>query len=456
MLNTAEQTGRVAVVGSGISGLAAALQLQRSGYRVELIERERSLGGRFGVAKLGSRDVMMGGKNIGRRYTSFRGFTQALGAPRYEPFGINQSRVKDGNVLTLDSAHRLRSVRHLLGGTSPRDLARLARLAVQIRRDDRNRFLGSPLFTEIARNHDHAPLSAHFGRDTTRYLLRPMTVRMNGAEPDEVYLGTFGTNLALLMDTYDQLKGGIQPVLEAIARLVTVRLGWSVDGLLARDGRVQGLAIADKEGGRHEERFDGVVLATPAYAAAPIVAVERPPLARRLAEVRYFPSTVALVEYAAPVFGTEVRALAMDDGPCSNAGSYGKDDRHIVRYTFSGRTGRPGGEEPPPLDDWTADAEARLRQYLGLRIPERVRTVTKHWEAAYSAYLPFHGGFLDEVHHMVAEMPGLELAGDYLRGVSLEACSRSGVEAAARLTRHLGETGSTTTLDSALAAATPR
>src|SRR4051794_33648608 len=110
------QKPRVAVVGSGASGLAAAFQLERSGHDVTLIEREEALGGRFGVAELGDRRVMMGGKNIGRRYSALRGFTTALGHHPYQPFGINQSRVMDGEVVTLDSSRRGRSVRNVLKG----------------------------------------------------------------------------------------------------------------------------------------------------------------------------------------------------------------------------------------------------------------------------------------------------------------------------------------------------
>jgi protoporphyrinogen/coproporphyrinogen III oxidase len=425
----------VAVVGSGISGLSAALRLATAGIAVELIERDRVLGGRFGAAELGDRKVMLGGKNVGRRYTSFRAFTAALGDHPYEPFGINASRVTDGEVVTLDSSRRGRSLRGLLGAGAARDLLRLAYLAARIRLRYDNRFLGSPLFTRVSRRHDRAPLSAYFGAELTRQLLRPMTIRMNGAEPDEVYPGTFGTNLALLMDTYDQLVHGIQPVLDALSGQVTVRTGCRVDGVVLREGRLAGLRIA---GPAREHAYDGVVLATPAYAASDILRSACPRLSDRLAQVRYFPSTVVLVEYDRPVFTPEVRALVMEDGPCSNAGAYGVDDRHIVRYTFSGQHARLLDPAPDQVEAWVAEAEKRLDHHLGIGHLHRVRSVSRTWPAAYCGYLPFHADFLSDVRGAVAGVPGLELAGDYLRGVNLEACCRSGEDAAARLTAHLG------------------
>lgn len=430
---------RVAVVGAGASGLGAAFQLHRSGHSVELIERDTVLGGRFGVGQLGDRPVMFGGKNIGRRYTMLRAFTAAMGRNPWEPFGINASRLKAGKVLTLDSSRRGRTLKTLREFGSPRDLARLLGLAARVRSDEQHRFLGAPPFAALSRKRDHAPLSAHFGSDLTRLLLRPLTVRMNGTEPEEMYLGTLNTNLGSLMDTYDQLQFGIQPVLDAFAETVDVRLGTTVEGLVVRDGAVTGLRLVDGDGAVVERSYDGVVLATPAYAAAEILRATQSGLADRLDRVRYAPSTVCLVEYSRPLFTPDVRALSLDDGgPCSNAGSYGKEDRHIVRYTFSGR---PAGRQEPSagtLAEWVDAAEATVARSLAIRPGERIRTASRHWPAAYSAYVPFIGEFLADVRARVATTHALELAGDYLKGVAIESCFRSGIEAASRLAEQVG------------------
>ncbi|MDI2127664.1 protoporphyrinogen/coproporphyrinogen oxidase [Yinghuangia seranimata] len=425
---------RVAVVGSGASGLAAAVRLERLGYDVELIEREGVLGGRMGVGDLGDRPVMMGGKNIGRKYSAFRGTLSALGSYAWEPFGINASMMKEGEVLTLDSTRRSRSVDNIRRMGRPADLARLAALAARIRLDERNKFLGAPYFAKLSAKYDHQPLGAHFGPGLADTLLRPMTVRMNGAEPDEVYLGTFNTNLALLMDTYDQLTDGIQPALATLPNRLEVLLDTEVEGLELAGGRLTGLRLSTAGKPAEVRKYDGVVLATPAYAAAQIVSAELPTLGKRLGDIRYFPSTVVLVEYDRPVFTPEVRALAMHDGgPCSNAGSYGMEDRHIVRYTFSGRNGRVAEPTESLLTEWVGATEERLTRYLGAARAKRVNQVSRAWAAAYCAYSPYHSELLTEVDEQVAQVRGLELAGDYLWGVSLEACSRSGNAAGDRL-----------------------
>lgn len=432
---------RVAVVGGGIAGLTAALRLDLLGHNVEVIEAEGTLGGRFGLDKLGDRRVMTGGKNIGRQYHTFRWFASELGSDVYESFGYNASRIKDGEVLTLDSERRSQTLKNIRRMGSSRDFARMAGMAARIRADRRNRFLGSRYFSGVSRKHDHTPLSEFFGPEMTDMLVRPMVIRNNGAEPDEVYPGTFGTNIAMLMDHYDQLSGGIQPVLEAFAKRVPVRLNSAVECLEIRDGRVTGLRISEEGAEAKSSDYDGVVLATPAYATAEIVRSARPALARRLSDVNYFPSTVVLVEYDRDMFTHDVRALAMDDGPCSNAGSYGQEDRHIVRYTYSGREGRLTDLSAENIDRLTGETEERLVKYLGAPRAERVNLLVKHWKAAYSGYLPYHAEFLAEVRRSVTGIAGLELAGDYIQGVSIEACARTGRAAAGRLATHLGSPG---------------
>src|SRR5918999_1252738 len=140
------EPGRVAVVGGGMSGLAAAFYLRRAGYEVELLERAAELGGRSASGHLGSRSVTFGGKNIGRRYTHFREFTRELGGHPYEPFGINSSRVDGDSIVTVDSSRKARSLQVLARQGSPTDFARLAYLAVRVRSKEENRFLGSRYF----------------------------------------------------------------------------------------------------------------------------------------------------------------------------------------------------------------------------------------------------------------------------------------------------------------------
>ncbi|MEV4208249.1 FAD-dependent oxidoreductase [Nocardia salmonicida] len=430
---TTASAKRYAVIGGGLSGIGAAFALHRAGHSVELIEQAAVLGGRCGFDTLGGRPIMLGGKNIGRHYQQLRGFIAASGERTYEPFGINSSQIVNGELVTLDNPGIAGFLRHLLRMGSPVDAARMLYYGARVRFDERNRYLGSDYFGKAGTASDDVALGAHFGAEFGRTVLRPLTVRLNAAEPDEVYLGAFGVSLGMVQDRYDQLVDGLQPVLDWFAGQVPVRLNTRVDRIVLREGRVIGLDTSENGGATTFSAYDGVVLAVPAYAAANLVEPVAPALSKVLGQVAYQPSTVAVVQYEQPFFGSTVRSIAFDSGPCSAAGVYGVNDLDIVRYTFSGRDARPT-PDARQLANWIDEAEAKVRGHLGGPSIARVRTETRSWAAAHCAYLPDHAGFRAALREQTESVAGLQLAGDYLLGAQLEACYRSGVAAADALT----------------------
>ena len=424
----------VAVVGGGISGISAAVALTRRGHHVTLFESDDRLGGRIGPSYLGDRSIMLGGKNIGHRYTRLRALLADLEGGTLEEFGINTSTLRGGRLLPLDSSRPLTSLRSLLQMGTPRDLVRLALLSRAVRNREDARFLGSPTFRRIAKRYGDPVLTDHFSPRLTATLLRLATVRMNGAEPDEAYLGTLGTNLGLLTDTFEQLDHGFAPALARVPATIDVQLGARVIGLHPHS---TGLEVQYKtSSSSHTHSVDGVILALPAHAAAPLLEPRRPELARLLRSVRYFPATVAVVKYADDVFTSKIRAVAMDQGPCSNAGAYGSTDLDLVRYTFSGRRGRLDAPTQADIDSLMFLAEASLSDALGRPLPERLEWTWQHWPAAYCAYSQHHARLLDNIATETHPLAGrISLAGDYLLGASLEACCRSGEAASNALLR---------------------
>lgn len=428
-----------AVVGSGISGMGAASYLERLGHRVEVIECDPVLGGRFGISDLGDRPIMMGGKNIGRRYTTVRAFVASHGSHSFEHHGISGSRVVDGKLIeTGENPSAWDALRQLRRSTgSARDAAYLMYLISQIKRDERNRFLDSESFRKVAAKNDARPLHEHFTRSTVRNILRPMTTRTSAAEPEEVYLGTLNVPLAMAMDDYDQLTHGIQPVIESFAAKISTRLNCRADELVLRDGMVVGLRLTEGSDHRtHEASYDGVVIATPSHAAADLIDTSFPALSSLLRTVNYYPSSVAVIEYEQQVFRPSLRSMSLDTGPCCNVSAYGTNDLNIVRYTFSGREARPlptAGQ----LRSWIAAAEAEICDHLGIATLTPTRTQTQSWQSALCAYRPYYGDYLENLGHHVDKISGLELAGDYLRGANLEACFRSGLRAGRKLLEEL-------------------
>lgn len=429
---------RYAVVGGGLSGLATAWYLQRRGAETQLIERDDVLGGRAGSGRLGERTVTLGGKNIGRSYGRFRDFTQSLGEHTYEYFGINSSRVLDGRLLTFDSEAR-RGMLRQLHGIPPRDLARLGRLLITVRRQPETRHLAEECSRQLARRYRGASVAQAFGPRLRELLLRSLTVRVSAAEPDEVPMANVLPYIGMIADSYEQLRGGMHEVVAAAAARSHVCLRTTARSLLVEEGRVCGLRLETAAGECATERFDGVVLATPADAAARLIAGAAPRCAALLGEVRYFPVTVLLVEYERPVFDPAVRAIVFGaDRSLSNAGAYGLNDLNVVRYTFSGRQSRSLADDDPDPELLAGIAEETLGPFAALRGNRRKALVARRMSPGLCAYHPDQAAFLSTLASSVVALPGLALSGDYLSGCSIEACfaaaegAVAGIGAAAR------------------------
>jgi protoporphyrinogen/coproporphyrinogen III oxidase len=413
---------RYGVVGGGLSGLAAAWYLQRRGAQTHIFERDQELGGRAASGRLGERVVTLGGKNIGRAYQRFRAFTASNGEHPYEHFGINSSRVLDGRVVRFDSEHRARLLREA-PKIRPLDAVRLARLVRLLRQDPASRYLEQDACRGLAERYGGRTLEQVFGRHVRELILRSLTVRLSAAEPDEVPLANALPYVAMLMDTYDQLSGGMHQVVAAAAEHSRVSLGADVRRLIVEDGAVRGVETATQSGEIETHELDGVVLATHAHAAAALLAERTPGAAVLLREIRYFPLLVLLVEYERPVFTTGARAVVF--GPemaLSNAGAYGVEDLNIVRYTFSGRRARSLTAAEPDPESLAAVAEATLSPYAAVSGNRRRALVARRFLPGLCAYHTDQERLLAQLGPALASLPGLSVTGDYLRGCSIEAC----------------------------------
>lgn len=416
------------VVGGGVSGVAAAWFLRDAGWRVTIVDTADRLGGRAAPAPMGERQITLGGKNIGRRYRRVREFIDAHGPAEYEVFGINSARVTRRGLRTIDSTKRFRSLLALVRENSPADVVRLASWARRVARDESDRWADSPLFERLATTRGDPTMADVLGRRALATLVRPLTVRMNGAEPDEALLSAFGANLGTLLDTFDQLDGGFGPVLDRFAATVDCRL--STEAVSTHPEGRRRAVVLDGPSGREVLEADAVVLAVPAPAAARLVRAEAPAIGTALEAVRYFPARVIVAEYDRPVFTPEIRAVVFGaDAVLSNAGAYGVDDLGTVRYTFSGRCARAHLDREP--EELLEAAERALGEHMPVGVARRLRYQTALWEQAYCAFGPGHHQLARDLREEVA--PGLSVCGDFLAGASMEACFRAAEGATSKL-----------------------
>jgi oxygen-dependent protoporphyrinogen oxidase len=426
---------RIAVIGGGISGIASAHFLRLRHAEVDLFESESNIGGRIGNERLLDKYVDIGGKNVGKHYHHFRSFAEAYGCPKYEYFGINTSQLVNGTIIGLSRDGRklsnLLNVLYLSGARG------LLKLYPQIRTILKNREEGalcSDLSRKISDRSDHLSIADYLPRRCVNHIVRPMTVRMNGAEPDECYPGNFGSNLAVALDSFEQLTPGMHRVIESFRNTtgkdsLNILENHHIVSISQR-GRNRQIEIEYTHDGKTGyASYDKVISALPAPYLAGILEHHYPTAASLLRQIRYFPVAIAIVRYQHEVFTKARRAMIFDSSsPLSNLGAYGVNDLNIARFTFSGRTARQLVSAKSSPEDIILLGEKTASSYFELKNNTRLAHVYRYLPEGLCAYSHRHHLLLERIDHELSQITGFAATGDYRRGASIEACCRAARE----------------------------
>lgn len=415
---------KVAIIGSGISGLSAAYELHSAGYDVTVFEKDSVIGGRIISSKLGDRDVSLGGKNIGKTYTHFRRMCKELNEVDFEKFGLNST--SHNSSLKIDKDKPLKSLLSILRNIPLSDILKILPMIRAIKKDRRNAYLSGPYFSNLSNK--NRPLSEVFSEKTVLNIVRPLVVRNNGAEPAELTIETFGTNVSMILDSYEQLRSGPRKLLDKINDLLTVRTDSNVSAIKVENNTAVGILIEN----RPVEFFDKIVVATTADVASRILKSVHTKLSETLSRIRYNPVGIVVAEYRSDVFKKEQRAFVFPPrNYLSNAGAYGIDDLNIVRYTFSGKESRKFLDSNPTTEELLEVAEREFSTHTGIALPSTAEAKTGAiLKAGLSSYSNRHTDTLNEIRAELSKVKGVYLAGDYIEGVSIEACYLSGLNAA--------------------------
>ena len=237
---------------------------------------------------------------------------------------------------------------------------------------------------------------------------------------------------------FTSLKNGMQQLIEALvprlnpASLVTNTAvhsieprtgGWSVSADLKSD------------------HYNAVIVATPALAAAKLLASSAD-LSAELAGIGYSSSITAVLGYGAdvrqslpPGFGflvprSEGKQLLAATFVHNKFPHRAPPDRALLRCFFAGSS----AEKVWPLSDDAIIAVVRneLQQILGVRSVPLFARVYK-WKSAMAQYGVGHLERLERIERLRQQLPGLALAGNGYRGIGVPDCVRSGSEAVKQL-----------------------
>jgi protoporphyrinogen/coproporphyrinogen III oxidase len=191
--------------------------------------------------------------------------------------------------------------------------------------------------------------------------------------------------------------------------------------------------------GSKSDRFQAVIIALPAHAAAQLLSTCGPELSAELGGVAYSSSITIGLGYdrqvrqsLPPGFGflvprSEGKQLLAATFVHNKFPHRALDDRALLRCFFAGSN----ADKIWQLSESAIVAVVRneLQQILGLRAEPLFARVYK-WKAAMAQYGVGHLERLLRIERLRQQLPGIALAGNGYRGIGVPDCVRSGQEAA--------------------------
>jgi protoporphyrinogen/coproporphyrinogen III oxidase len=450
---------RVAVIGGGVAGLAAARRLEALALEaaVSLVERDVVLGGKIRTDRLDgfvvetAPDSFLSRKERGVGLCRELGLGDELIARRPEHRG---SFVRRG-----DELHPLPEG---LTGMIPTSLDALETTEL-LSAEGKVRFRAEadvPPSDGVEDESVAAFVSRRFGREAYDGLVEPLMTGIYGGDGEQLSLrATFpqlraierehGSLLRGLTATspgdappFLSLRGGMDVLVDAL------RGGFERTEVLAGRGaeRVTRDASGYRVGLSDDEALavDGVVIATPAYVTAELLAELDPELAAIHAEIPYASSVVVSLGYSradvVPLDGYGYvipRAEGGDVLACTWSSQ--KWERRAPEECVLVRVylGRFGGRDvtSDTDDELVAGARAEIA-FLGLSA-RPVLTCVHRWPLGMPQYVVGHPDRLERIDSALAAHSGLALAGAAYRGVGIPDCIASGEAAAESVVRAL-------------------
>lgn len=234
---------------------------------------------------------------------------------------------------------------------------------------------------------------------------------------------------------FTSLKSGMRQMTDAlITRIPTQVFRTGVRVEVIKPESCKWLVISN---GRTEE-FDGVVIATPAHAAAALMSAQQE-LGAELNAIPYTSSMTVVLGYDQHVrsslpagFGflvprTEARKILAATFVHNKFPHRAPENRAIIRCFIGGSVAEEMFEHGET--DIASAVETELKSILGLSATPLFTRVYK-WRKAMAQYTVGHSARVSRIRSLVAQMPGLALAGNAYSGIGVPDCVRTGQEAA--------------------------
>ncbi len=451
-------TGRVVIVGGGVSGLSTAYYLAKAGISVTLIERRPRLGGVVQTERINGCVLEAGPDSFIAVKPWALDLIRELGLAD-DVIGSNDHLrvtyvVKRGKLVPLPDGLMMMVPTRIL----PMVSTPLLSWATKIR-------MGLELFrsaqTAPAADRSVAEfIRGHYGTEAVDYLAEPLLSGVYGGDPEQLSAASVLTRFVELESKYGSLTRGVLAARKASAgktesggtlfRTLKNGLGQLVDVMSASIGDrmqvIHGEAESVEPG--YRVRVNGewieaahVVLAAQAYEAGDLVRGFAAELADQLCAVPYSSSMTMALGYDKRELGHPLNGFGFLVPK--------KERKRLVACTwvgtkFSHRVPEDlavlrcflGGTDDSALketdDALVAAVLEDLHGLMGISAKPAFQQISR-WPRSMAQYTVGHQRRVERIEELVRDLPGLHLAGNAYYGIGIPDCIRMGKLAAERI-----------------------
>ena len=429
---------RAAIIGAGISGLTTAFLLKRKGVSVTVFESADTPGGNIQTIE----------KN---GFTIEQGPNSLLKSPRLIDL-VKLLGIEDKVISASETAKK----RYILAGGeleamgpksfvngyfSLKTILSLAKEPFVRSKSPENEsvadFVSRRISAEFLEKAIDPFVSGVYAGDPTDLSMRSAFPKLFEMERDfgSLIMGTIRRKVEKSDPDFPRtfsFKGGLRTLIDALAAKVgdDLRLGTAVESI------ADGFMVND-------EAFDAVVVSTPSYVAADLIAARDADLAGTLREVRYPQVAVVVLCFEndqikmdldgfgfliasseqRPILGTLFHSAVFPERA---------PDGMQLLMTFVGGVRAGDGLDSQTDEELTATVVGQLREIIGVTGDPRFVHI-KRWKRAIPQYRVGYESVTAEIDAFEKTNPGIYFCSNFYRGISMSDCVKNAFETADRI-----------------------
>ncbi|MBV8207753.1 MAG: protoporphyrinogen oxidase [Acidobacteria bacterium] len=458
---------KIAIIGGGIAGLSAAWELEkrrRAGLQVEyrVFERNAELGGVIRTRRLSDGSLFEEGPDSFLTEKPWAAdLCRELGLAD-ELIGSNDA-ARRTFILLRDRLRPLPDGLQFFVPTRILPVAGSALFSFRTKLRFAREYVAPPAPLGGGDESVAAFVARHFGHEVVETLADPLLGGIYGGSADQLSVRAVlprmvtmesqsGSLIRAMLRArrnlrtppgrplFTALRRGMQQMTDALAAQLNaswVHRGVAVSSV-GRDGENWLVGAASGP-----QSFDAIIMAVPAWASANLLRSVSPGLSAGLASIPYSSSAIVNLAFDAARIGQSPEGFGFlvprSEGRAMLACTFVQNKfphraapgMALYRCFFAAPEdeGRLLGMNDSEL---TATALGELREIAGVKAPPCSVHVTR-WERAMAQYAPGHLETVTEIERLRVQCKGLGLAGNFLQGIGVPDCVRTGAQAALAL-----------------------